>query len=342
MKKWIGFEKGINLGGWLSQWDLTDKEHLETFITEADIQQIREMGADHVRLPVDYSLLEEEDGTPKDENFIYIDRCLEWCKKAGLHMILDLHKTAGYAFDEANDCEAFFESEALQERFLCLWDKLAARYGQEPDFIALELLNEIVNPAVSDIWNALAARAIERIRRITKDTYLVVGGTRYNSVMSVKALLPPPDEKIVYTFHCYEPILFTHQGAYWVAGMPESFRTGCLLSAGACLEQSKMLDSNVTDVLKTVPPEVQGTDFFLALFRDAVAVAEERGVPLYCGEYGVIDLASPEDAVQWHQAIQEAFVQLGIGRAVWTYKALDFGWMDAHYDSVREQLIHLM
>ena len=100
MKTWNGFEKGINLGGWLSQWDLTDREHLETFITEQDIQDIRAMGADHVRLPVDYSLIEEEDGTPKDENFIYIDRCLEWCKKAGLHVLLDLHKTAGYAFDE--------------------------------------------------------------------------------------------------------------------------------------------------------------------------------------------------------------------------------------------------
>ena len=33
MKTWNGFEKGINLGGWLSQWDLTDREHLETFIT---------------------------------------------------------------------------------------------------------------------------------------------------------------------------------------------------------------------------------------------------------------------------------------------------------------------
>ena len=70
MKTWNGFEKGINLGGWLSQWDLTDREHLETFITEQDIQDIRAMGADHVRLPVDYSLIEEEDGTPKDENFI--------------------------------------------------------------------------------------------------------------------------------------------------------------------------------------------------------------------------------------------------------------------------------
>ena len=55
MKTWNGFEKGINLGGWLSQWDLTDREHLETFITEQDIQDIRAMGADHVRLPVDYS-----------------------------------------------------------------------------------------------------------------------------------------------------------------------------------------------------------------------------------------------------------------------------------------------
>ena len=117
MKTWNGFEKGINLGGWLSQWDLTDREHLETFITEQDIQDIRAMGADHVRLPVDYSLIEEEDGTPKDENFIYIDRCLEWCKKAGLHVLLDLHKTAGYAFDEAKDCASFFESPALQERF---------------------------------------------------------------------------------------------------------------------------------------------------------------------------------------------------------------------------------
>ena len=66
MKTWNGFEKGINLGGWLSQWDLTDREHLETFITEQDIQDIRAMGADHVRLPVDYSLIEEEDGTPKE------------------------------------------------------------------------------------------------------------------------------------------------------------------------------------------------------------------------------------------------------------------------------------
>ena len=32
------------------------------------------------------------------------------------------------------------------------------------------------------------------------------------------------DPKVAYTFHSYEPLIFTHQGAYWVDGMPSDFR----------------------------------------------------------------------------------------------------------------------
>ena len=39
MKKWNGYQRGINLGGWLSQNVLT-KEHCDTFITESDIEKI--------------------------------------------------------------------------------------------------------------------------------------------------------------------------------------------------------------------------------------------------------------------------------------------------------------
>lgn len=82
-----------------------------------------------------------------------------------------------------------------------------------------------------------------------------------------------------------------------------------------------------------------GPDFFEILFDDAIKAAEKLNVPLYCGEYGVIDQAPAEDTVRWFHDINSVFHKYGIGRAVWTYKEMDFGLVGPHYDSVREELI---
>ena len=82
-----------------------------------------------------------------------------------------------------------------------------------------------------------------------------------------------------------------------------------------------------------------GSSFFEQFFADALAVAEERNVPLYCGEYGVINLALTEDTLQWYQAISEVFDRYHIGRAAWSYKEMDFGIVDAHMEDVREKVI---
>ncbi|MEE5989796.1 MAG: hypothetical protein V3G41_03885 [Lachnospiraceae bacterium] len=52
--------KGINLGGFLSQCEYKE-EHYKEFITEDDIKKIAAAGFDHVRLPVDYNIFENED-----------------------------------------------------------------------------------------------------------------------------------------------------------------------------------------------------------------------------------------------------------------------------------------
>ena len=103
-----------------------------------------------------------------------------------------------------------------------------------------------------------------------------------------------------------------------------------------------MMPAEMSDILELVSSDTKGTDFFLELFRPAVKIAEERGVALYCGEYGVIDRAAPEDTVCWYEAIHAAFTELGIGRAMWTYKALDFGLVDEHYAGIRKDLIALL
>ena len=67
--------------------------------------------------------------------------------------------------------------------------------------------------------------------------------------------------------------------------------------------------------------------------------AKKNGTVLYCGEYGVIDLAEPEDALKWFKAINTAFDRLGISRAAWSYKKMDFGISDSRMDNIRSEII---
>src|SRR5438094_5099800 len=44
--------RGVNLSGWFAQGQL-DPAHLQSAITADDVERIRRMGFDHVRLPID-------------------------------------------------------------------------------------------------------------------------------------------------------------------------------------------------------------------------------------------------------------------------------------------------
>lgn len=338
MRKFEGFNKGINLGGWLSQGSL-DKEHLDTFITEDDIRRIASMGVDHIRIPVDFELLEDEQGNILEDGHTYLRKGIDWCLSNNLNVVLDLHKTAGYVFDDAAYSNGFFDNEALQQRFINLWKVLATRYGNQPDRVALELLNEVVDPAVADKWVAIATKTIKAIREITPDAWIILGGTRNNSVVSVKELGIPYDRRIVYTFHCYEPLIFTHQGAYWIENMPLDYHIDYPETIETYIaETERLIDPVQAFPIKHITPGTKGKDFFRQFFADAIEVAQKYDVPLYCGEYGMIDRADPEACLRWFEDIHAVFEEYRIARTVWTYKEKDFGITDAHYASVFDRL----
>ena len=343
MKEFKGYYRGVNLGGWLSQC-CHETPHYDTFITEEDIKEIASWGVDHVRLPVDYNLVEREDGTRIEENFKYIDNCIAWCGKYHLNMILDLHKTAGYVFDDPEYSKNFFQNEKLHERFLSLWDELARRYVKYADRLAFELLNEIVDPDVAKEWNALAKRAMLVIRRYSADIKILVGGVNYNNVLSVPLLDAPLDENIVYNFHCYDPQLFTHQSAYWQDYMPEGFHTEYpkTIAEYETIVKEAGLPDFVLDVLRQPGVEKLDKTFFNAIFEPAITYAKKMDVPLYCGEYGVIDQAPLDGTVNWFRDIHDSFEENHIGRAVWTYKKMDFGLTQEHVAPIKEELIKLL
>lgn len=309
-----GFYKGFNFGGWFSQCDYS-KERLDSFITEDDFKKVAEWGADHVRIPVDYNIFENADGTYKKDGFERIENAVRLCMKYGLNTVIDLHKTAGFSFDNYGESESgFFENAELQERFYRLWEQLAQRFAAYENNVAFELLNEITDSAFIDEWNRISQECIKRIRKYAPRNFILVGSYWNNSAEAVKDLAPPADDRVVYNMHCYEPLKFTHQGAYWT-------------------EMINQNDRFSFDEAEITP------DFFEKLFKSAIEKAKKHGVHLYCGEYGVIDICSPEDTLKWFRCINTVFEKYGISRCAWNYKEMDFGFSDKRLDSVRDELL---
>ena len=64
--------------------------------------------------------------------------------------------------------------------------------------------------------------------------------------------------------------------------------------------------------------------YFEHLLEEAIKVADDRNVPLYCGEYGVIDRADKKEAAKWFRDFHSVMDKYKIGRSVWNYKEMDF------------------
>lgn len=332
---------GINFGGYLSQCE-HNLEHYAEFISEEDVKQAAQWGFDHIRLPIDYEVLETEAGEEYPEGIAYVDRFIKWCQAANLDVVLDLHKAYGYDFNDAGDSEknTLFTNEALKQRFVDLWARMAKRYGKEKG-VAFELLNEVVEAENAELWNELIDRAMQAIRTYAPEVPVIYGGIHWNSAKTLKLLRIPEDKNVIFTFHFYEPLVFTHQKAYWVPNMDMEKDIPYPETMEYYRKESEVLGYQGNDVVNADASEM-GISFMEEMVKEAVTAAENAGVRLYCGEYGVIDRAPVADTLRWFQDVTEVFERHDIHCALWSYKEMDFGLKDEHYAPIREELIRLL
>lgn len=332
--------QGINIGGYLSQCQHSE-EHYERFFGELDVRQIRDWGFDHIRLPFDYSVVQDEDGLPIPAGIDRLRQNVLWGQKYGLNVILDLHKASGYDFNFAGDSvqNNLFTSEHLVLKFLSLWKMIATEFGTYKN-VAFELLNEVVETENAGAWNSLIQRSVALIRNITPDTPIIYGGIRWNRADTLKLLDQPIADHIIYTFHFYEPLLFTHQKAHWVENiaMDDVLYPGKM---GDFIARSEGLGIQ-GEAVTSSQAMTMGPDFIREMIIEAVEAARAVGVPLYCGEFGVIDQAPVEDTLRWFEDTLSVYREYDIGHAIWTYKEKDFGLIGDHYAPIRKSLINIL
>ncbi len=333
------FCKGLNIGGWLSQCPHTE-EHYGTFINEGDIQRIAAWGFDHIRLPFDCQLVEDDaaPGQYKEDGFVHIDNCLQWCADAGLNVILDMHAAPGYYFF-ANQ-NTLFDDPAMQQRFVALWQVIALRYRSLGGSVRFELLNEVVEPD-SSRWNALYPRVIEAIRRIDPHRVIVVGCNRYSAAAELKNLTLVDDVRVAYTVHFYEPYVFTHQRIKWV-DILRDYDTALSypgVVAGIAEFIEKFPQYEYARALQDLPMN-RATMF--AQLEDAAQFQQQHKRTVYLGEFGVIEGVDEASRDAWISDVLDFCREHGIGYALWSYKAMDFGLVTQQGDVISEKLVRLL
>ncbi len=244
--------KGVNLGGWLvrEDWLCPDKkpsdgsiydgiyvydtlqerfdnekaqELLETYydnwITEWDLDQIKSLGFNCVRVPFWYRNFYHDDKGTKILNdngewdFYYLDWVVEECSKREIYVILDMHGAVGSQSDAPHSGHAFdgaqLTTNAEYQRLTNeLWQAIATRFKGNPAVAMYDLLNE----PMCDVETTEINRRIQNEKMYTR-LYDAVREVDPDHIITVEAIwtalaLPHAFIKgwknVVYQVHFYQ------------------------------------------------------------------------------------------------------------------------------------------
>ena len=319
--------KGVNLGGWFSQVDcIAEKdpvgfpgfyEHAKKFLSLSDFQRIASAGFNHVRLPVDYfNFFSEENLTPDENAFILLDKALNEILSCGLQVILDLHKCPGHDFHLGCTAEQpfFFDKNCRKDAKRVL-AYLAERYGSYNN-VLFELLNE---PAASDssVWDKIKNELFESVRTHAKKSTIVIGSNKWNSAEEFKNLTPVDDDNVLYSFHSYTPVCFTHQFAAWIEDPYFHIKRtwpGVYSPPEKDAKTRLNMDFGAWDKSR-----------LKASLQNALDFRAKYKVPVACNEFGVYAQVDRESQMHWIEDFLEILKEAEIGYTYWNYKNLDFG-----------------
>ncbi|MGA9390629.1 MAG: cellulase family glycosylhydrolase [Candidatus Sulfotelmatobacter sp.] len=311
---------GINTSAWFAQvYDKRGytKEHFQTWTTAEDIALIKSMGFDHVRLSVNPQPL-MTNHRPEDipaEYLGYLDAAVKMILDQQLSVVIDLHPESEFKSRLAKD-------DTFVQEFSDFWRALARHYSTwDTERVFLEVLNE---PEFNDRyrWYGVQAKLAAAIRDGAPQHTIIATGARWSADDELVFLEPLRDPNVIYTFHFYEPHLFTHQGATWGAYFWHWVKG---LSYPSSPENAAKVAAGVPDAVDRLALIRYGQDHWDAsrVAADINQVAEwarQHGVSVMCNEFGVYrEYTEVRDREAWIHDVRSALEKHGMGWTMWDY-----------------------
>ena len=304
---------GANVCRWFRAPGRRPAEHFTDYISEEEAAFMARIGLKHVRLCVaPRVIMDATSGQIIPERGHQLEAALTRFHRAGLLVIVDIH----------NEDRAAELDPAWQEAFVRFWGSLAARLSQsDPEWTMLEIINEPVFAHREEEWNVLNGRLAAVIRQHAPQHTLLTSGPDWGGIDGLKKLKLLPDKNVVYSFHCYDPFAFTHQGATWSSDAVKPLHDVPYPSSPEAVEALlPALESSPASkkLVEEYGAARWNKDKLAARFRQGIDWGARNQVPLYCGEFGVFPAHSrPEHRANWFRDFGQVLAENRIGWAVW-------------------------
>jgi endoglucanase len=305
------FSRGVNLSVWFQ---VSNPGKIQfTRFTKKDIINIKSLGCDVIRLPVNMHAMTS--GSPSFTFdplcFSFLDSVVTWCEQLHVYLILDNH-----SFDPDVNT-----SPDVGTILVKVWSQMATHFKDRSEYLLYEILNEPHGITTSS-WGIIQNQVINAIRTSDNKHTIVVGGSGYNSYGELQNLPVYTDTNLLYTFHFYDPFLFTHQGATWSSPSMESL-SGVPFPYDAArmpVCPPVLIGTSVETRINNYPTD--GTvSRVKSLINNAINFRNSRNVKIFCGEFGVYIPNSPlSDRTYWYSIVRQYLEENNIPWTSWDYK----------------------
>lgn len=335
VERFESLRRGLNLSHWFAQAYNPTPYHLRSFIQQEDLQLIHSLGFDYVRLPLDpVFLFDEYQPTVLNPEYLgYFDNALDLILQNDLAIIVDLHPQQTFKDRLATDPQ-FAEQATL------FWGALAAHLSpRTPERVFLEVMNEPeFTPLTPEVaiayWQTLQTQLLTTMRHAAPEHTLIATGYNWGSIDGLLALTPVADQNVVYNFHFYEPMTFTHQGAEWLSSLALIQQLPYPATPEACAPVLATLEGRAREIAETYCNEHWNARKIEARIARAADWATQHGVRLIANEFGVYEsYVRPEDRVTWLHDVRSALETYDMGWAMWDYER-GFGLVNRFEDGM--------
>lgn len=303
-----------SLGGGtnVSHFEQTWKKTSEIFSTDITpkLQQIAQQGFRTVRLPIAFDMYTyPNSSTLQPELLTKLKEIYYICYNLNLKLILTFH------YGMMNE-HSMYNHDINHVSWI--WKQIQAEFkGHGYDYLFFELYNEPTMEAKR--WKQTIEKLISYIRHEDDLRIYIVGGSNYNGLNDLIEMGKLKDNRLFYTFHYYEPFIFTHQGAEWT--IEKSYMKGFPYP----YKRNKMPDfderAKGTSVEKDYKKYYyEGTyEYINGRINQIANFCYKNDMPLVCTEFGVIDVADEDSRKQYLKDITKSLNQYNIKGMVWDY-----------------------